>query len=170
MMTTQIIADIIQTGMGLDEGRVVIYNQRRRIDPDKGMWITVGQMSVKPFGNNVAAVSTTEGMSEVLTQHMQEMISVDMMSYDTDALERLPELLGALASTYSQQAQEHHAMRIGVLPTGISDVSMNEASSMIYRMNVTLNVLRAYNSTKPIDYYDTFEPVDFHSETDDPPN
>lgn len=166
MLTTQIIGNLIRDYMGLEASRVVIYNQRRNIGTDGGLWITVGQMGVKTFGNNRRSESTSTGMAETVAQHVQEMISIDILSKDESALERWPEVVAALASTAAQQAQETYSMRFASLPSGVTDVSVLEASAMLYRMNVTLNVLRSYNVTKSIDYYDTFAPVELHSENE----
>lgn len=145
-VTSQIICDIIQNCMGISTDQIWIYNQRRAIPEDERMYITVGVIGVKPYGNNNhVTYDTTTTMTDNISQYMQETISIDVMSYTTEAIERYNEVMGSLASTYSAQTQEALGLKIATIPSTINDVSAVEGATLLYRMSLTLNVLRKYD-------------------------
>lgn len=156
MMTVQIIVDIIKTVLGLDDDRVWVWNQREEIPPDKGLFVSVGMMSIQPFGSNSTPVSVDGGgLQEHLSQQMQETISVQAFSYDTSAILRYPEIVGAMRSTYSQTQQEKYQFRIGHVPASMNDASFAEGAGILYRFDMTFRVLRSYGTINNIDYYNT---------------
>lgn len=157
-VTPQIICDIIQAGMSLKDDQIWIYNQRRAIPEDKRLYITVGVMSIKPYANNRRFDATTK--QDDLNQYVQETLSINLMSYTTECLERYAEVLGSLISTYSQQVQEQFALKIAETPTSINDVSSIEGTTLLNRIAITLPVLRKYSMLIGANYYDTFEDVD----------
>lgn len=155
IVTPQIICDIIRRGMSLDEDQIWIYNQRRNIPDDKRLYITVGVMAIKAYGNNVKFNPTTN--KDDTSQFVQETISINLFSYTTEALERYHEVIGTLISTYSQQQQALLAMQIARVPTAINDVSAIESTTILYRIAITLPVLRKYDKLISAQYYDTFQ-------------
>lgn len=157
-VTPQIICDIIKAGMSLKDDQIWIYNQRRAIPEDKRLYITVGVMSIKPYANNRRFDATTK--QDDLNQYVQETLSINLMSYTTECLERYPQVLGSLISTYSQQVQEQFALKIAETPTSINDVSSIEGTALLNRIAITLPVLRKYSMLIGANYYDTFEDVD----------
>ncbi len=156
MITAQYICDIIQKYMNLCDNQIWIYNQRTKIPPSEGLFVVVGLMSTVPYGNNNKFKSGTTGYGQEISQMMQETISINMFSYDTTAVERMPELVGSFHSIYSQQVQEKVGMQIGVVPTAINDTSYLEATAYLFRQTITLRVLRAYSKIVDSDYYDKF--------------
>lgn len=157
-LTTQIICDILKNGMKLDADQIWIYNQRRAIPEDKRLYITVGMLSMKPYANNNSVESSSDGMNDTLSQYLSELISIDLMSYSTEAVERFNEVLGSLHSTYSQQVQELNALKISLIPTTMNDVSAIEGATILYRIAFTLPVLRKYAMLLSASYYDTITP------------
>ena len=155
MMTVQIIVDILKAVMQLDEDRVWVWNQREEIPKDKGLFIAVGMMGIVPFGSNSKPVSTVNGMQEQLSQQMQETITVNVYSYDTSAILRYPEVIGAMASTYSQNQQEKYQFRIAQVPSSVNDASFAEGGGILYRFDMTFRILRSYGTINDIAYYDT---------------
>lgn len=155
-VTPQIICDIIKAGMSLKDEQIWIYNQRRAIPEDKSLYITVGVMSIKAYGNTNRFKQDT--MQDDLTQYVQETLSINLMSYTTECLERYPELLGSLMSTYSQQVQESLGLKIAQIPASINDVSGIEGTTMLNRIVITLPVLRRYSMLIGADYYDQITP------------
>ena len=157
-VTPQIICDIIQNALVLDADQIWIYNQRRSIPEDKRMYISVGVLAIKPYGNNTKVEATATGMQDNMAQYIQETLEINIFSYTTEALERYPEILGALRGTYSQQVQEELALKIAVIPSNISDVSDIEGAARLYRIVITLPVLRKYSMLIGASYYDTITP------------
>lgn len=163
-VTPQIICQIICKVTKIPTDHVWIWNQRRAIPEKKDLHIAVGLISMKPYSNMMRNVSTTSGMEDRLSQYMQEVISIDLFSYGTEAIERTPEILGALRSTYSQQVQEELGLKIAEIPLSINNVSEIEGAAILYRQSITLNVLRKYDTITPTQYYDQFELDDILTE------
>ena len=164
-LTQQIVCDIIKNGMSLKDDQIWIHNQRRHIPEDKRLYIAVGFMSSKPYGNNISYdYSTITGISgstgttgiayDVLVQHVIETITIDLFSYTTEALERYGEVLGALNSTYSEEMQTNYAIRIAKIPISINDVSHIEGATFLNRMSLSLHILRKYSNVIGTNYYD----------------
>jgi len=164
-LTQQIICDIIKYGMSLKEDQIWIQNQRRHIPEDKRLYIVVGMLASKSYGNNIeydysgiTGVSGTTGTTgiayDIMTQYVRETIVIDVFSYTTEALERYGEVFGVLNSTYSEEMQTTHAIRIGKTPISINDVSHVEGATLLNRMSLTLQVLRKYSNVIGTNYYD----------------
>jgi hypothetical protein len=157
MITAQIICDIIQKYMGLCDKQIWIYNQRKKIPPSEGLFVVVGNISAVPYGNNNKYVPLGDGYGQEISQMMQELLSVNMFSYDTSAVERMPELIGSFSSIYCQQKQDEIGFRIGVVPGGVQDTSALEASAILFRQTITLKVLRAYSKISAGEYFDKYK-------------
>lgn len=155
-VTPQILCQIICEVTKIPTDHVWIWNQRRAIPEKKGLYIAVGLVSMKPYSNMMKNVPTTGGMEDRLSQYMQEICSIDLFSYDTEAIEKTPLILGALRSTYSQQQQELLGLKIAEILT-INNVSEVEGSAILYRQAITLKVLRKYDTMTATQYYDQFE-------------
>lgn len=154
IVTPQIICDIIQQGMDLQDDQIWIYNQRKTIPYDKRLYISVSVIAIKAYANNVKFNSTTN--RDDTSQYVQETLSINLYSYTTEALERYHEVMGSLISTYSQQQQALLALQIARVPTAINDVSAIESTTILYRIAITLQVLRKYDKLITAQYYDTF--------------
>jgi len=147
------ICDILQDQMSLTDDQIWIYNEKQDIPTDPGLHISVGQMGITPIGNNRKFLGTTEKIS----QTYQETIAIEVFSKDTSALSALPQVLGALASTYSIQIQERYGFKISTVPTTVNDTSFLENTAIVYRLSITIRVIRAYEVTKDVEYYEHFE-------------
>lgn len=154
-ITPQIICDIIRRGLSLSADQIWVYNQRRSIPEDKRLYVVVGVISFVPMANNSIVECDANGATESLYQIMAETISINLFSYGTDAVERYPEILGALRSVYSQEKQALYALKIAEIPASINDVSEVEGATYLYRINITLPCWRKYSTIGNIDYYDT---------------
>lgn len=148
--TSKLLAELIQTEMETDEGVVTIYNQKRRIPPTSGFLVDVAIVGDRPFGINsrFSAVEDQDDMDETITVNQQEVVQVDIYSYDDSARLRRIEILYALASLAAQQLSEQYGFQIGRIPPNFVDVSEVEASKRLNRYALTFNVLRAYERTK----------------------
>lgn len=146
------ICKIIQTEMGLSEGQVMIYNQKKNLPPTSGLWVTVGFLTGKPFG------SSTKVVDDVETQivNMGSVMSIDLMSRDESALDRKEDIVAALGSTFAQQMQEKFSFKIGRLPSNFVDVSEVEGAAILFRYNMSFQVQYVLKKTKKVGFYDTF--------------
>ena len=153
-LTAQIICDILKAGMKLRDDQIWIYNQRRAIPEDKRLYVVVGVMGMRPYGNTNQTLASSAGMTDNLAQYIEETVSVDLMSYTTEAIERVNEVLGSLRTTYAEQIYEELALKVFPIPSTINDVSENEGAAVLYRIAITLTVLRRYDMIASASYYD----------------
>ncbi len=156
MKTAQIICDILQHELELDPGQIMVYNQRFKIPPSTGVFITVGMIGIKPYSNQSTQVGSEEGMVEHQSVAMSELLSINVMSSNTGSIDLYPFVLMALASNYSQQQQDTYQITIARIPKAANDTSFLEETSQMTRQTVTLQCLRSYSKIKSIDYYDDF--------------
>lgn len=149
--TALLLAQIIQTDMGLANGIVTIYNQKRRLPPAKaGFNIDIAIIGDRPFGVNSRFADPGEDLDldEKLTINQQEIVQIDIFSYDDSARLNRIGIVFALASITAQQVSELYGFQIGRIPPSFVDVSEVEASKRLNRYALTFNVLRAYERTK----------------------
>jgi len=158
--TPQILCDIIRTTLNFSDDQIWIYNQRRSIPEDKRLYVIVGLISVQAYGNNVHhPVDINGNLTDQITTYVQETISIDLFSYTTASITQYSNIFGSLRSTYSQQIQEQYGIKIAEIPVSINDVSAVEGAALLYRLSITLQVLRKYDILVVNQYYDTFSPV-----------
>jgi hypothetical protein len=150
MNTLQIVASILKAHMGLTAEQIWIYNQRRNIPTTSGLFVTVGRVALKVYGNN----STQSGDSVTSGQWCQETIAINMFSKNMDAMERVPEALAALRSPTSVFTQQQHAISIAPIPQSVVDTSEVEGAGMLFRTTITIVVLSAYEQTSTATYFD----------------
>jgi hypothetical protein len=157
-ITPQIICDILQHCMGLEKDQIWIYNQRREIPEDKRLYVVVGLMGMRAYGstNNIESIENG-GLTDNLSQYMQENISIDLFSYTTECVQRYHEAIGSLKSTYSQRAQEINALKIASIPSSINDVSQIEGATLLNRISISLMVLRKYDMILDAEYIDEIQ-------------
>ena len=147
----------------------MVYNQRFHIPEDDRLYITVGVAGVRPFASNStfaarrpragsagAGSDRHAGFEERQSINVQETISINLFSANTDARLRNHEVIMALGSVRAQQACEEHSMHIAPLPSTFNDVSEVEGTARLNRFSITINVLRAYEKKTARDYYDKF--------------
>jgi hypothetical protein len=155
-LTAQLFCDIIKDGMSLGDDQIWIYNQRRSIPEDKRLYVIVGLSTISPYANQNQKITSGTGMQEELSQYVEETISVDLISYTTEAVERYHEAIGSLMTTYATQVQELNALKIYTIPESVNDVSQLEGAALVYRISIILRVYRKYSMIKDVSYFDTF--------------
>ena len=149
----ELICDIVRREMGLEADRVVVYNQRFKLPTKEGIFIVVEFKGSKAFSNR--NVYSPEDDSEVQTLNTLELISVNILSRNDDALQRKEEVLMAINSIYAQSIQEAHNFRIANI-SAIDNVSDVEGSSIMYRFEINLSVFAWYEKTKDAENFNTF--------------
>jgi hypothetical protein len=151
-----LLCEIIQNGMGLTEDQVYLYNQKVMIPTDDRLYIAVGVITVKPFGNTRNIVPTSGGMSEVLSTNVRATLSIDLMGRSMEALDRKEELVLALNSTYSQKIQEANGFQIAPIPSSFANISGIDGAAIPYRFSLAVSLQYQITKASPVEYYDTF--------------
>ena len=148
-----ILADIIQTELGLPSGRVVAYAENWEPPKDSGIYVTIQTEPTHVIGSNVTydPVAKTETKSVSCAQRL----TVNITSRDRSALERKEELVMALTSTYSQMQQDANQVRIN-REGDIMDLSFIEASKALHRYQVPVKIFYLKSKTSPVTFITQF--------------
>ena len=159
-----LVCEIIQREMGLANGRVYFWNQKIMQPTDNDLYIAVSILRTKPFGNTTPVVSDVGGLSSVGSVNVMAQLSIDAISRGPSALNRKEEILLALGSIYSQSQQEMNSFSIGRIPPGGQFVNLSnvDGAAIPYRFNISVNIQYFVKKTKPVLYYDNFDPIEIN--------
>lgn len=150
MRELQLLADVIQKSMGLTESQIWLFNQRRTIPTTTELFVSIHRDAVRVMGNN-----SKQSLDTVTAyQHFQAQVSIHAFSRSLDAMDRVPEILGAIRSPYSLYIQEKYGVRFSAVPTSVVDASDLEGAAMLYRTVLTIQVFSAAESTTAATYFD----------------
>lgn len=148
-----LFCDIIQTELGLATGRVYIWDQKIFQPTDSNLYIAVSVLNPKPFGNSSTIDSSG---NEVQSLNMYVTLGIDIMSRDTEALNRKEEVIMALQSIYARQQQEANSFYIGKISTSFVNLSSVDGAAIPYRYHIDVAMQYFVTKTQPAEYYDSF--------------
>ena len=153
--TVKLLCELLQDQMDPPSDVIQIYNQDRRLPPAKGYFIDVAILNARPFAVNKKYVvdPATTNLVERQTINEQEMIQIDIFSWDDSARLHKLDIIFALNSIAAQQLAEQWAFKIGRIPSSFVDASEVEASKRLNRYAITFSVLRGYQK---LNYAPTF--------------
>lgn len=157
MEIIKILADIIKQEMQLDNERVLIYNQKWNLPNTDDIFVYLAYLNETIFGNNRYYEDREDGYYEVQVLEKITSISINIFSKNSTARERKEEIVFAINSTYSQQQQEKYSFKVHRIPSNFNDISELEASSMLNRFNITIDVINKVEKEKIVEYYDKYE-------------
>lgn len=150
-----LFCDILQTGLGLEDGRVYTWDQKIFEPKDYSMYIAVSVLYSKPFGNTTYFKHST--MQTIQSINMLDNIQIDLISRGPEARDKRAQVLMALNSQYAEQQQEFNSFFIGKLPTGFNNLSQIDGAAIPYRFQISVNLQYFTKYIQNVDYYDTFE-------------
>lgn len=152
-----ILSNIIESELGLANGRVWIYNQDYKMPEDSGLFVALDYVNSEPYAVNRSSLPIiTGGEQETVKMLAREEYAINILSKDSSARMRKEEVLMALNSTYSEQQQELYEFKIAQIPSGFTNVSELEGAGMLNRFVINIAVLAWYSKTKEIPYFDQF--------------
>ena len=153
-----VMADILKSELELDDGQVMIYNQRSVAPTTKGLYVYLSIVSQKVIGNNNYTEPTTGAMQETQELAIATLIQIDAMSQNDEARTRKDEIIMALRSVFAQQQQDAEGMRISYIPSTWVDASDIEGTSLLNRYSTSVMVFSISRKIKVLNsYYDTFQ-------------
>lgn len=138
-----LIRKIIVNQMSLDPQSVNIYDEKWKIPPTDGLFVTVEYRSGKVVANQNLFVSTGGDPVEYQEVNMLEQITVGVFSRDRSSTQRKEEVLMAILSSYAQQLQEKYSFKINRAGP-ITDLSQLEGAAMLKRYDIDLRVFAWY--------------------------
>lgn len=151
----ELVCDIIQSQMGLSQGQVYLYNQKISPPNDSRLYVAVGVLIAKPFGNRPAYAGSS-GFKAIQSVNMYNLLSIDIFSRSTAALIQKEQVLLALSSPYAQQQMALNCFSVAPISTAFVNVSELDGAAIPYRFNISvgLQYFATLNTDAP--YYDTF--------------
>lgn len=152
----KVIANIIQTELGLGDGFVMLDYEKNFIPTTQGLYVALAYGDEHPIGNNNYSVPVPEGMTEIQEVSMLHEVVIDALSFNEEARVRKEEIIAALNSVYSQGAQQSNLMSIARIPRGFVNASSLEETKRLNRFVITVTVTALHRKVKPVSYYDQF--------------
>ena len=150
------ICNILQTQLDLTDKQIWIYNQKRDIPNDFGIYYVVQYGGQRIIGNIRKEIATEDGLKEYQSVHSLAVFSVDIFSRSSQARQAKDLVIMALNSTYSQQVQEANGFQIARNSFQVTNTSEVEGVAELNRYSISFNVTYMTETTKSIAYYDTF--------------
>lgn len=160
-----LVCDIIQTAMGLSNGQVYLWDQKTDIPKDSQLYIAVGVLSCKPFGNRPKYDGSGAGLNAIQSVNMLATLSIDIFSRGPAARDMKEQVLLALSSPYAEQQMELNSFFIAPLTTSFVNLSSIDGAAIPYRFNLSANLQYFSTLTTPMEYYSSYAPVQV---TDEP--
>lgn len=154
-----LLCDIIQTFMGLSDGRVYVWDQKINQPSDSSLYVAVSMPWCKPFANNVAPDPSTGWADAVQTVNMLAQVDIDIISRGPAARDQKELVVMALQSIYAQQQQEANSFYIGKIPPSgkFLNLSMIDGAAIPYRYKISVQMQYVVTKTATVPYIDTFE-------------
>lgn len=140
----KILADIIQNELSLADGRIVLYAENYQKPNDDALYIVIGSEGIPTI------ISSSKRFDGETDQMVQSVVTsskyfVEFTSKNTEAWDRMYEIVGAIGSFYAEQKMEENSIKIYRQPQ-IIDLSLIEGPSALHRYR--FSVIR--NSVKEI--------------------
>lgn len=153
----QLFCDILRNQLDLEDDQVFLWDQKFNLPQDSRLYIAVSLVSCKPFSNNNGFDSDGNFISST---NFYSLLSLDIFSRNTLALDRKEEVILALKSIYSEQQQNLNSFFIAPLPTSFLNLSSVEGPAIPYRFNISVAIQYFVKKTPDVPYFDTFESVE----------
>lgn len=150
------ICQILQNQLELSVNQIWVYNQKRDIPNDFGVYFVVSYLGQRIIGNVRREVSTAEGLMEFQSVHNLAQYQVDVFSRSSQARDMRDLAIMALNSTYSQQVQEANSFQIARNSFQVTNTSDVEGVAELNRYSLSFNVTYMTQTCKSIEYFDTF--------------
>lgn len=155
----KVIADILKAELELEDGQIMLSYQKFNIPETTGLYIALSYLSEKVIANNNYFAADGNGIKETQETAIQNLIQIDLMSFDATARLEKEHVIQALRSIYSQQAQEAARMKIASIPISFVDASSLEETKIMNRYAISIMVHALYSRTKVIPGYFNQFPV-----------
>lgn len=152
----QLYCDVLKTYWGLGEKQVYIYNQKLKLPPDERLYIAVGVMSTKVFGNSSKHETVSGDFVQKGSVNQLATLNINIMSRSTAALFEHQKLALAHMSDYSLNQQLANGFLIAKIPGQFNNLSEIEGSAIPYRYNCTVNLQYSTIEQNEVSFYDTF--------------
>jgi len=152
----QLLCDILQTELGLADGRVYQWDQKINSPTDNDLFLALSVLNCKPFSNTREYDGSGAGLDVIQSTNFSATIQIDVISRGIAARDRKEEVLLALNSVYAEQQQELNSFRVFPLSQSFVNLSGIDGAAIPYRFSISVNMQYAVVKTKAVPYFDTF--------------
>lgn len=154
-----LFCDILQNQLGLDNNHIYLWNQKLVEPKDYNLYVAVGVVNSKPFGNTNRWDGATQ--KSIQSINMLDTLSIDLISRGPQARDQRSYILMALNSNYSESQQELNSFNIGQLPAGGQFINLSEidGAAIPYRFRISINIQYFVTLNPSVPFYDSFQPV-----------
>jgi len=149
---SKILCDILQHELSLPNGRVVLYDQNFKAPNDDALYIVVGQETSQVIAN-------TKRFDPEADQMVQKVVTatkffVEFTSKNSEAWDRMYEIIGAVNSYYSEQKQEENTIKI-YRTQAVNDLSLIEGPSSLHRYRFSVIINSVKEIRKDVETFDS---------------
>ncbi len=154
-----LFCDILKHELNIADDHIYLWDQKIFQPVDSNLYIAVGILNSKPFGNSNFFDGATN--SQIQSVNMLDTLSVDVMSRGPAARDRKGEVIMALNSQYAESQMEINCFGIGKLPAGgyFTNISNVDGAAIPYRFNISVNLQYFVKKVQSSQYYDEFLPA-----------
>lgn len=153
-----LVADIIETAMGLSQGQVYLYNSKINIPIDSRLYVAIGVQSSQAFANRPRYVGTDSGLTAIQSVNMKTTLSIDILSRSPVALNSKEQVLLALSSPYAEQQMELNSFQVAAISSSLKNLSQIDGTAIPYRFQFLVNIQYFTQLATDAAYFDTFQP------------
>lgn len=151
-----LVADIIQTSMGLSQGQVYLWDQKINIPIDSRLYIAVGVTNSKAFGNSTKYVGTDDDFTAVQSVNVLDLLSIDILSRGLAARDQKELILLALNSPYAESQMELNSFYVAPQSTNFINLSQIDGAAIPMRFQIAVNLQYFVTNQSNPPYFDTF--------------
>lgn len=142
--------------MELDNDHIYIYNNKWLIPKDKGLCVVVGCNNITPIGNNKEYIEEDNTFKECFFVNNRAEVTINIFSYNQDAINRKDEILMALNSDEFLNLQSKYAFSISRLPTSFIQADEKDGAKILNRFILTFNLFYQSKKEQETLYYDDY--------------
>lgn len=151
-----LFCDILQKGLGLENGRVYIWDQKLMQPTDTGLYIAVSESQVKTVGSTNTALEVGGDLTAVQTVVVSATLNIDFISRGASARDRKEELISVLNSPYSRRQQDANSFSIAKLSANATflNLSQIDGAAIPYRYQVPVRIQYMVTKKAPQEFFD----------------
>jgi hypothetical protein len=152
-----ILVDIIRTYMSLDNNQIWQYNQEVNIKNNESLYVVIHYLTSTPISLYTSyEVNSNDIGYETVSNINKEIYSIEIASYNRNAILRKDEIIQALKAAYSQNLQAYYGFRIFSVPVTFNNVSSRVGGNMLNRFMIDVALIITKSSKRQLSYFNNF--------------
>jgi hypothetical protein len=153
--TSDYLIALLASELSLAKNRINFYNQKFEIPNDQHLFVNIEYKFSRCFASKSQTAEDESIFNEHKIVHMQEHYAVMLFSRNLEAFQKKEQAVMALCSIYARQLSDQYNFRLARIAP-IQDLSYLEGAGILYRYEIDVVVLRAYEQTPAVPWFGTF--------------